>query len=144
MALRPLRGGSTATVTASLPRFRQRYGWPIHDCLKVTFNEKSRGIIVSPVTFWKASDMPLLTIDAALTLTATDKPINMVVEIVPCEGKCIPYPVSLPPDGTRQTYTLPLHSHPAYTGAMKQVTVSLPHADGSLRLYAITGDSKKR
>ena len=83
--------------------------------------------------------MPILELDAAFTLAATNTALNVIVEISPYSGKRIPYSLTVQPDGTRKTYVVQLTSNPEYTGAMKQITLYLPQAGGSARVYKIAG-----
>jgi hypothetical protein len=119
-------------------------GWPIKDALNITHGEKPRGVVVSPTTFWKAADMPVLELDAEFTFASTNKALNVIVEVSPYSGKRIPYPLTVQPDGTRKTYALQLHSNHEYAGAMKQISVYLPQTEGFVRLYKIAGASIKK
>ena len=119
-------------------------GWPIKDGLNITYAEKPRGVVVSPVTFWKAADLPALELDAAFTFASTNKALNVIVEVFPCSGKRISYSLTVQPDGTRKTYALQLNSSAEYTGAMKQINLYLPKTDGAARLYKIAGASPKK
>jgi hypothetical protein len=119
-------------------------GWPIKDALQITYREEARGVVASPTTVWQAERMPTLNLDAAFTFSTTNKTANVVIEVVTFSGKRIAYPLKVLSDGTRQNYSIPLAVNAQYTGAMKQILLYLPKANGTLRFYKLQGSSDKK
>jgi hypothetical protein len=116
-------------------------GWPIKDGLEMTYGEGNRGVVASPVTLWLAASMPRLELDASFTFALTNQAQRVAVEMVAFSGKRIMYPLKVEADGTRKRYEIPLASNAEYAGAMKQVILHLPNANGAARLYKIQGVS---
>jgi len=114
-------------------------GWPIKDALQITYREEERGVVASPITVWQAERMPILMIDAAFTFAATNQAQRAIAEVVTFSGKRIAYPLKVQSDGTRHSYSIPLAVNAQYMGAMKQILILLPKAEGSVRLYKIKG-----
>jgi len=119
-------------------------GWPIKDGLELTYGEDKRGVVSSPVTLWTAESLPVLELDAAFTFSSTNQAERVVVEAVPFAGKRISYALKVMSDGTRQRYQIPLKSNAQYTGAMKQLILYMPKANGSARVYQIQGSLEKK
>lgn len=112
-------------------------GWPIKDALQINYREEARGVVASPITCWKSATAPILELDAAFSINSTNTDSNVIVQVVPFSGERISYPLTVQPDGTRKTYAIRLASKPEYKGAMKQILILLPKAEGSVRLYEI-------
>ncbi len=114
-------------------------GWPIKDTLQITYREEARGVVVSPITCWESATVPILELDAAFSVNSTNADSKVIVQVVPFSGEQISYPLTVQPDGTRKNYEIRLASKPEYKGAMKQILILLPKAEGSVRLYEIKG-----
>jgi hypothetical protein len=137
-------------------------GFPVQGFLDVVF--KKDAALVSPVTFWKASDAPMLEIESAFT--ATSGQIALSVEIQPVgksdftdwlnwsEGnhnveaekqqKAAEFPATPPfsiqqsvsADGTNRVYRIPLNVSAEYKGAIKSLKIKFL-ADGSAKIKNI-------
>jgi hypothetical protein len=114
-------------------------GWPINQALQVSYSGDKRGVVCSPVTVWQADRMLTLKLDAAFKFVSTNKAANVTIEVVTFSGKRIAYPLKVQDDGTRQSYSIPLAVNSQYAGAMKQILLYMPKAEGSAQLYKIQG-----
>jgi hypothetical protein len=94
--------------------------------------------LVSPQTFWRAEDAPVLEIEATLA-TASNR---CQIFLRPHGRTDFLNPIELltKPDGTRQTYRVHLANHPDYHGGMLQIRIDpVPSGTPSdeLRLHAV-------
>ena len=128
-------------------------GYPINECLNVSFNPAPQGKIVGPDTFWRAEEAPVLEIDAELllndaqpgeeaSLTVTLTPLSSYDLVADTEQHSAPSVISvrLPvlADGTRNTWTVDLSQVGGYTGAFKSISIGLPTTRrGEIKVYSV-------
>ncbi len=128
-------------------------GYPINECLNVSFNPAPQGKIVGPDTFWRAEEAPILEIDAELllndaqpgeeaSLTVTLTPLSSYDLVADTEQHSAPSVISvrLPvlADGTRNTWTVDLSQVGGYTGAFKSISIGLPTTRrGEIKVYSV-------
>jgi hypothetical protein len=129
-------------------------GYPVQKQLNITFQEGAS--MIGPLTFWKASDAPVLEIEGAFETASGE--ITLVAEIQPVgksdftewlnwsEGdqsqevekqeKAAEFPETPPftvsekiqADGVNRTYRIHIDSSPEYTGAGKSLKISFSEA----------------
>lgn len=140
-------------------------GWPIQNELNIEFRKHPRGAMVSDEIFWNAKDADLLEIEAAFGSVAGGPELQAEAVIqsfgaedtavfplwIPSEiktateekhkqfpaGRRIRVPFNVTADGEMRTYRIPLENIPEYNGAMKQLRMVFPAADGSARIQRI-------
>lgn len=140
-------------------------GWPVHDGLKITFGRKPRAAMVSNEIFWNARDAATLEIEAAFGCVTNHTVLSAQVVIQPFGAEDttdfplwidpklkvateekhkqfppvspIRIPFNVTADGEMRVYRVPLESHSAYTGAMKQLRIVFPAVDGAVCIRRI-------
>ncbi|MGL6195470.1 MAG: hypothetical protein ACRC2T_11685 [Thermoguttaceae bacterium] len=141
-------------------------GWPIKECLDITFAENSQ--LISPITFWKSSNAQILEIEGSFELQAVgNQASKLTLKIQPfgpsdctdwlgwSEGsqsvenekkikadkypvaKLLEYTLDIVPDNTRRVYQIDLSSNPEYKGAMKQLQIEFPQSVGAAKISRI-------
>lgn len=148
-------------------------GWPVSDGLKITFHKSPRGAMHSDIIFWKAEESPALEIQAAFEKTDASPPLTAEVVIQPFgphdttdfpswpeeksksateqkhkdfpEAPPIVVPFQVSANGSLCNYRIKLAGLPGYSGAMKQLRVQFPAADGTVTVHriALTGIQPK-
>lgn len=114
-------------------------GWPIKGALNITYKAKPRGTLSCPETFWPATEAPVAEIEAAFSGGTSNRPCTVQLVLRPTEERpTITYPLEINPDGVMRTYCVKLDTKPAYTGAMKQILLRFPEADGSVRVRRLS------
>jgi hypothetical protein len=137
-------------------------GWPVKDALDVRFGKNSA--IIGPVTFWKASDAPVLEVEGAFE--SASREITLTVEIQPVgksdftdwlnwsEGSqsveaekqqkeaefpatpALVFRETITADGVNRVYRMNLAALPGYKNALKSLKLSFSE-DGSARIKRI-------
>lgn len=113
-------------------------GWPVKGALNITFKTKPRGTLAGPETFWNATETTVAEIEAAFSGSASDRPNLAQLILCPTgERPMLTYPVEVCPDGIMRNYRVRLNAQSAYAGAMRQVLLRFPAADGAVRVRRI-------
>ncbi|MDR3253080.1 MAG: hypothetical protein LBT35_05940 [Tannerella sp.] len=137
-------------------------GWPVQGQLEVSFKRNAQ--LTGPITFWKASDAPVLEIEGAfetsskeITLGATVQPVgksdftdwlnwsegDKSVEAEQ-QKKAIEFPATAPftvsetvqADGVNRTYRIRLDASPEYKGGIKNLKITFSE-DGKASIKRI-------
>ena len=128
-------------------------GYPINECLNVSFTPAPQGKIVGPDTFWRAEEAPILEIDAELLLNNAQpgEEANLTVTLTPLSSydlvadteqhsasSAISVQLPVLADGTRNTWTVDLSQIGGYTGAFKSISIGLPTTrKGEIKVYSV-------
>ena len=125
-------------------------GWPVRDCLVVRMGPENAAL-ASPKTFWRAETTPKLYVRAAFETDAT----SAVVAFQPFDDVCagdwpawgeskrprptpaIHVPFAIEGDDKVRTLEINMSTHQDYRGAMTQLQLLLPPAEGTAKIYAI-------
>ena len=140
-------------------------GWPIRNGLDITFKKAPRGAMRSDTRYWQARSAPVVELDAAFAASAQPGPQQAELVVHPVgpydltdhlswtppkraeetaqkrqthpPAPPLVYRFAVQTDGKRRIYRIPLADNPAYDGAMKQLILRFPEADGTVRIWQI-------
>jgi hypothetical protein len=125
-------------------------GWPIHDELRVQAGPTAE--MVSPHSFWRAEDAPILEIEAHFPVGA--KTFQIIIEpytpldsrpwlawgetdIRPKSPRLAPLVVDVKPGDSLERYHINLSQHEGYRGAMVRIRLVLPDITGAVRVSRV-------
>ena len=134
-------------------------GWPIKDGLKLNLKKgtRTRAMLMSPKTFWRAEKASTLTLQAAFKTEATSaklllQPYGKLAAgdwpqwgpergadqaKRPKPAAAVVVPIKIIGDGQMRTVKVDLSAYPAYRGGMTQVRIQLPQGPGWARIRAV-------
>jgi len=142
-------------------------GWPVHDGLKISYQQEPRGSMQSDVIYWKAEDTPVLQIEASFRFDNSGEALKAEVVIQPCgpadqtdfpawgdqdpaqketiarkhkefpPAPAIGIPLDVHGDGTMRTLSVDLSENPNYRGGMKQLHLRFPATAGTVEVRRI-------
>jgi hypothetical protein len=127
-------------------------GWPIRDGLRFTLGPPSANL-VSPKTFWRAEEAPVLVLRAGFRTAAKSgtillQPYDRLAagdwaqwgperDQRPKPAPAIEVPFQIQGDGVVRDLAIDLSKVEAYRGSMTQVKIRLPAGEGTAIIHAV-------